>query len=293
MHFTFVNPAAVLLHLIVMRHRLTSPARGFRSAFTLIELLVVIAIIGILASMLLPSLGSAKQRANLILCVSNLRQMGIAIQLYVDDSGQKYPPASVANLNALTGQPTGTAVSVVQTLGGRDPLPPFEPFIASARARPLWPYVKPSDVFKCPADRGQPGLSFAPSNYKAIGNSYQYNAGKLTLISGGSYLGVKSGNLETIAGKAEGWVTDPSRFILMHEPPARLYAGNGPTWYQWHFQPAGPVEFVDPQAASGRFISPVLFIDGHVKQHNFTRTLTVDPYHPYEPTSDWMWYRPE
>ena len=262
-------------------------------AFTLIELLVVIAIIGILASMLLPSLAGAKQRAKLILCVSNLRQMGLAIQLYVDDYQDRYPLASVADVDPVTGASTGVAKLVTQTLGGRDPVPPLASFYASARARPLWSYVKPSAVFKCPDDRGQPGYGFAPSNYQSVGCSYQYNAGKLTLLSGGSYLGRPKGTFESIAGQREGWVPDPSRFILMHEPPARIYAGASPYWYQWHFRPAGPVEFVDPRAAGGRFISPVLFTDGHVKQENFTRALTADPFHPYEPTDEWMWYRPE
>ena len=97
-------------------------------AFTLIELLVVIAIIAILAAILFPVFAKARERAKMSACLSNTKQIGLALNQYVEDNDGAFP----AN-----------------------------PYSASPRTR-LWfhclmPYAKSAEIFRCPSRAGLPG----------------------------------------------------------------------------------------------------------------------------------------
>jgi prepilin-type N-terminal cleavage/methylation domain-containing protein/prepilin-type processing-associated H-X9-DG protein len=133
----------------------TSPrllSQSCRRGFTLIELLVVIAIIAILAAMLLPTLAKAKEKGKRIACLSNMRQVGIALHMYeqdtkrlptkrhpVDHFNDPFAPPNVLNL-------------LIPYLGSK-------PGLASPK------------VYNCPSLKPHPNPGYAPTIYSSTGLS--------------------------------------------------------------------------------------------------------------------------
>ncbi len=118
--------------------------RPVSKGFTLVELLVVLAIIGILASLLLPSLGRAKSKAYQTVCKNNLGQLTKAWLMYVDDNHGTLPPNGSRKTEFdQTSTPgswmVGNAKVDIHTTG--------------LEAGVLWPYVNSAGVYRCPADK--------------------------------------------------------------------------------------------------------------------------------------------
>ena len=110
-------------------------------AFTLVELLIVIAIIGILAALLLPVLGRTKSRAKKIECVANLKQTGLAFQLFAHDHGGRFP----AHISTNDGGSLEFVAKGYQVQGVF--------YFAYEHFRPLAPELVTPKLLACPTDQ--------------------------------------------------------------------------------------------------------------------------------------------
>jgi prepilin-type N-terminal cleavage/methylation domain-containing protein len=226
------------------------------AAFTLIELLVVIAIIAILASMLLPALARAKSRAHLTKCISNQKQIGIALTLYADDNRNFFPVYEYwASWGGDLGLPVGS----------------FHSGLTPAANRILNPYTKNVRVYECPADKGDalyPILGTL-NCYQAWGNSYlmTWKNERYGVKHCGGAIGFTPIKTSEIANKAV------TKLILSDWP----WFGDRPkndTKSVWH-----------NIYGQGRY--PTLFGDMHVQDFRFPDNMSTLNSQPVNLTNAW------
>lgn len=141
------------------------------AAFTLIELLVVIAIIAILASLLLPVLGRAKDQARSAQCLSNERQLVLAWSLYPVDNSEQL----VLNGGSAAGPSTGPYLWVYGSNHRDDPQTLINPnYLVSDRYALFARYVRSLGNYKCPADRSVWPAWGTSGNVKMVNETRSY-----------------------------------------------------------------------------------------------------------------------
>jgi prepilin-type N-terminal cleavage/methylation domain-containing protein len=244
----------------ILRRRCHALKKRRVSGFTLVELLVVIGIIALLIAILMPALSKAREQAKVTQCLSNLRQLGLGVQLYRHANQDYYPPRIGWVRNFATGNPitretvfswTGKQGKVTGNVSTRD---------FTTDVRYINPYLvkglQPQSPFPyahCPSDDGA---------YEEFGSSYSMNlfggnaANPIyTLPRDDLYNGATKDNRFSIKNSQ---VRNHSEFVIAGEHPAMSHAFDATgltvgygifTYFHWKGIPRWNVLFADGHAA--------------------------------------------
>ena len=160
----------------------------FKKGFTLIELLVVIAIIAILAAILFPVFGQAREKARASACLSNTKQIGTALQLYADDYDETVPFLADNSLNrvqtpALMDTYNGSPIS---DYGFKIDCSAADGYAVQdcwTWADCIFPYVKNLGIYVCPSGAGSVGNG---TNHNRMNKCFGYGYNPCLIYNGGS-----------------------------------------------------------------------------------------------------------
>ena len=261
-----------------------------RRGFTLIELLVVIAIIAILAAMLLPALAHAKMRAQVIQCVSNLKQLQIGWHLYVNDFNEVMVPNSPSSLPLSAANGTWCGVGA-EDWGAADPNTNVTVYNNSI----MGPYMSGQlKVYKCPADNipsdnGDRIRSFSMN--AQMGNNdptvkaetLRDNPNFVAFVKRTELIGISPSDAfvflqETMEGPAhmDGYLQVDCNNALWPDVPGALHGG------------VGTFSFADGHAEAHKWLTPALRSVPYYKGNYGVVNISANP--GGKKNVDWIWF---
>jgi prepilin-type N-terminal cleavage/methylation domain-containing protein len=251
--------------------RCKADARGF----TLIELLTAIAIIAVLASLVLPALSRARERARAILCLNNTRQLGLAWQMYAGDHGEGLP----YNLG-MVGSSFRTNLNWVNNVMTWD-LSSDNTNLATLTDASLGPFVSGNtSVYRCPSDEALSSIQSA-AGWTARIRSYSMNAqvGDAGSITANGYNINNPGYTQFFKTTQ---IPQPSEiFVFLDEHPDSINDGyfldKSPETVNKYGKPYSKAQWTDLPASYHNGATAFSFADGHGLLHRWLQPGTIRP----------------
>ena len=233
-------------------------------SFSLIELLVVVAIIGILASLLLPSLKKARESAKQSACINNQKQIAIAIAMYHDDNQSYYPTSSRDTSVSMVGDPSFGEIAFDDRLGmGYDGR---EMSLTNAQNGAIWNSYAPhagltTSLYTCASD------TVERTDPTVVPRSYALNA----IFVGSNILGISGyngGYTNPVSASTNELVNGSSDTIVMRENMRDInYLGNK------NSSIGSPQNLLSNGVLPHGVKSNYLFADGHAATVNYFSTM--------------------